>query len=98
MDQKRRHFDRDFKVSAVRMVESSGRSLEEVARSLGICGSMLRRWRSQFRRGGPESFDRYGRQKGTELERLRRENRRLREDMEILKKTIAWAKKRSLPR
>ena len=90
MTEKRRQFDRDFKLSAVRLVESSDRPLEEVARRLGICGSMLRRWRSQVRAGGPGSFDASGRQEASEVDRLRRENRRLKRDLEMLKKTMVW--------
>ncbi|MCX6827422.1 MAG: transposase [candidate division Zixibacteria bacterium] len=90
MTEERRRFDRDFKLSAVRLVESSDRPLEEMARSLGICGSMLRRWRSQVRIGGPESFDVSGHQEASEVERLRRENRRLKRDLEMLKKTMVW--------
>ena len=39
-----RNYDRDFKLSAVKMAESSDRPLVEIARSLGIHDSMLRRW------------------------------------------------------
>ncbi len=90
MTEKRRQFDRDFKLSAVRLMESSDRPLEEVARRLGISGSMLRRWRSQVWAGGPESFDVSGRQEASEVDRLRRENRRLKRDLEMLKKTMVW--------
>ena len=54
MSEKRRKFDRDYKVSAVRLMESTDKPLEQVARGLGISGSMLRRWRSQIRERGAE--------------------------------------------
>ena len=49
MSEKRRRFDRDFKLSAVRLLEASAEPLDQVARSLGIHGSMLRRWCNQVR-------------------------------------------------
>jgi transposase len=90
MSEKRRRFDRDFKVSAVRLLEVSPEPLDQVARSLGIHGSMLRRWRNQVRARGPQSFDESGRQERSEAVRLRRENRRLKRDLALLKKTLGW--------
>jgi transposase-like protein len=48
MREKRRQYDRDYKVSAVKLLESSDKPLDLVARGLGISGSMLRRWRDQI--------------------------------------------------
>ena len=90
MSSQRRQFDGDYEIAAVRLVEESERTLAEVARSLGIQGSMLRRWRHQVRQGGGQSFDESGRQERSELQRLQRENKRLRRDLEMLKKTIAY--------
>jgi transposase len=85
---RRRQFDRDFKLSAVRMLAGSEEPLVQVARHLGVHESMLRRWRRQVELRGPESFDRCGRQADSEVERLRRENRRLKRDVEMVKKTL----------
>ena len=62
MSEKRRQFDKAYKLSAVRLLEQSGKPLELVARGLGISGSMLRRWRDQVRLKGAESFSEAGRQ------------------------------------
>ena len=88
MSEKRRQFDRDYKISAVRLLSTSDKPLCEVARSLGIHESMLRRWRRQLATFGPESFGESGRQSASEVEHLRRENRRLKRDLEMLKKTL----------
>jgi len=91
MSGKRRQFDRDFKVSAVRLLESSEKSLQQGARELGICGSMLRRWRNQVRSRGAAAFSEGGRMERSQLVRLRRENRELRRDLEALKKMlVSW--------
>ncbi len=101
MSEKRQRFDRNFKLSAVRLLESSDKPLVQVARELGISGSMLRRWRSQVRERGAESFSEAGRMERSEVLRLRRENKELRRQLEALKKTLgfeAGARKRSTRR
>lgn len=90
MSEKRRKFDRNFKVSAVRLLESSEKPLEQVARGLGISGSMLRRWRSQVRERGAGLFSEAGRMERSEVLRLRRENKELRRQLEVLKKTLGF--------
>lgn len=84
----RRHFDREFKLSAVKLSESSDQPLVQIARSLGVHDSMLRRWRNQVRAKGSVAFDESGRAERSEVVRLRRENRRLKRDLEVLKKTL----------
>ena len=90
MSGKRRRFDRDYKLSAVRLLESSGGNLEQVSRGLGISSSMLRRWRNQIRERGAESFSETGRMERSEVLRLRRENKDLRRQLEFLKKTLGF--------
>ena len=90
MVEKRRQYDRDYKLSAVRLLEQSDQPLSQVARSLGISGSMLRRWRDQVRLKCAESFSEAGRQERVEILRLRRENKDLRRKIEMLKKTLGF--------
>lgn len=90
MSEKRRKFDRNFKLSAVRLLMSSDKPLEQVARGLGISGSMLRRWRGQIKERGAELFSEAGRMERTEVLRLRRENKDLRRQLEFLKKTLGF--------
>ena len=84
----RRHFDRDFKLNAVDLLDSSDLPLVQVARSLGVHDSMLRRWRNQVRAKGSAAFDEGGRAERSEVVRLRRENRRLQRELEMVKKTL----------
>ncbi len=86
----RRQYSRGFKVSAVRLLAESDKPVSEVALSLGIHESMLRKWRKQVHEGGEESFDESGRQERSQLLRLERENKRLKRDLEMLKKTLAY--------
>ena len=84
----RRRYDRDFKLSAVRLLEDSDGTLAQIARRLGIHDSMLRRWRNQVCDKGEAAFDESGRVERSEIVRLRRENRRLRHELEMVKKTL----------
>jgi transposase len=90
MEKKRRQFDKDYKLSAVRLLEQSDQPLDLVARGLGISGSMLRRWRDQVKLKGADSFSELGRQNRAEILRLRRENKDLKRELEILKKTLGF--------
>lgn len=87
-------YSEEYKREALRMLEESGRRVSEVARDLGISDDMLRYWqksRGVQSRGGPEGGG--GASPGSSLEeevrRLKRENERLRQDKEILKKVLA---------
>ena len=88
--EKRRIFSREFKLEAVRMCE--GRSTAEVARSLGINGNVLYRWRQAMEGEGADAFRGNGNRTSLEEEnrRLKQENQQLRLEAEILKKAAAY--------
>jgi transposase len=86
----RRHFTREFKLEAVRLVTTGGHSIGQVARDLDINETMLRRWRQEFAGDGAAAFPGRGRVSEEEVERLRRENARLREERDLLKKALAF--------
>lgn len=79
----------EFKAEAVRLYRSTDKSLDEVASDLGISRESLRRWAQQ------QDIDE-GKREGLttperdELKKLRRENRVLKEEREILKKAAAF--------
>ena len=93
----RRRFSQEFKIEAVLMV-NEGRDVVEVAHELGIRPDMLRKWKRKFEDDGDEAFPGSGRQKPEDEEkrRLRRENRRLQMQLEILKKAVAIVSDRRL--
>lgn len=84
-----------FRAESVRLLRSGERSAPELAKDLGVSDQTLRNWLRQAdvdqgrRRDGLTSDER------EELRRLRRENRVLREEREILKKAAAWFAKES---
>ena len=86
----RRRFDDDFKAQAVRLVLDDGKSIPSVARDLDLTESNLRVWVDRARAdrtGGKTGLTTAERE---ELARLRKENRELRTDRDILKKAAAF--------
>jgi len=88
----RRFFDQQFKVDAVRLATESGKSVAEVARDLGINRNVLDRWKRVLgKKGAAVAFPGNGNLSADkkELEELRRELARVKEEREILKKAMA---------
>ena len=84
-------YPEEFKQSAVDMVRESGKSIVEVARSLGINEGTLGNWvMADRRRRGEQPSDKVNESERAELSRLRRENAQLRMEKEILKKAAAF--------
>lgn len=88
----------EFKVEAVALVKSSGRSIADVARSLGVSDRTLWYWVSEDRKARERADDpsALNPDEAAELKRLRKENAQQREDMEILRKAAAYFAKETL--
>lgn len=93
---KRRSFSEEFKAGAVRLVLEEGKTVAAAARDLDLTQSSLRNWVEQARtdagRGKPGALTTAERE---EFSRLRKENRILLEEREILKKAAAFFAKQS---
>ena len=85
-----RTFTTEFKQEAVRLVKTSGKGLTQTARDLGIAESTLSHWCKQWSEKGAEAFPGRGHQTALEEEnrRLRRELEQVRQERDILKKTV----------
>ena len=85
----RRKFTREFKVSAVKLVQEQGYSIGEAAKSLGVEPASIRDWLKKFQPevGGGTNSESAMR---AELRKLREENKRLLMEREILKKATAF--------
>ena len=86
-----RRYSREFKLSAVRLVNEQGYSIPEAAKSLGIDAANIRGWIDKFARVG----EAHAKPSGdgalqAELRRLRKENAQLLMEREILKKAAAF--------
>ena len=81
-----RPYPKEFREGALQLVREGDRPVAQIAHELGIAESCLRRWMKQDeldrgqRDDGPTSGER------EELRRLRRENARLKQEKEILRK------------
>ncbi len=85
----RRKFTREFKVSAVKLVNEQGYSIPEAARSLGVDPNCVRGWVGKF--GAEAGLAPSGEgSMAAELRRLRKENARLLVEREILKKAAQF--------
>ena len=86
----RRQFDDEFKASAVRLVLDEGKSVGRVARDLDLTESALRNWVDHARADRTKGRTGLTTEEREELRRLRKENRELRTEREILKKAAAF--------
>ncbi len=84
----RRKYTEDFKRDAVALVIEQGYKVAEAARSLDIGANLLGRWKREFEEEA--SGARLGSDEQEELKRLRKENRMLRMEKEILKKASQY--------
>ncbi len=89
----RRSFTEEFKREAVRLATERG-NVSAVARDLGIGESCLTRWKRQLQQEsehpgpGSGSFPGKGNARDEEMTKLQRENARLKQENEILKKAV----------
>lgn len=82
-----RRYSEEFKQEAVRLYRSSGVGYRKTAEDLGISAYALRKWVSDEGGSGKAPSS-----ESEELRRLRRENRILREEREILRKTAVGSR------
>jgi transposase len=85
-----RPYPKEFREGALQLVREGERPVAEIARSLGIAESCLRRWMKQAELDGGKRDDGLTTGEREELRRLRRENARLKQEKEILRKAAAF--------
>lgn len=89
MSRYRKAYSEEFRRQMVELVRN-GRTPEGLSREFEPSGQAIRNWveRADIEEGRQD--DGLTRKEHQELDRLRRENRRLKEEREILKKAAAW--------
>ena len=80
----------EFRAEAVRLVKSGGRDPDQLARDLGCSAQAIRNWVRQADLDAGQRHDGLTTAEREELAQLRRENRVLREEREILRKAAAF--------
>ena len=86
----RRRFTAEFKAEAVRRLLEGGRGLSEVATELGLSPGQLSAWRNERLAAGSAEALAQRKAEQAETQRLRREVKRLEEEVEILRKAAAF--------
>jgi len=85
----RRKFDKQFKIDAVNLLESSGKTATEVAADLGIRQDALSRWKREIHEENKRAFPGRGNARDEEFIRLRKELADVKMERDILKKALA---------
>jgi transposase len=85
----RRRFTPEFKAQAVKRV-LDGRGVSEVATELGLSTGQLSTWRTEHLAAGSAEALAQRKAEEAEMQRLRRENKRLEEENQILRKAAAF--------
>lgn len=94
---RRRNFTKEFKQEAVKLVLQEGKSVSEVAKDLDLYESNLGNWVRQAKvDAGHNSIGVLTTEEKEELRQLRKENRILRMEREILKKAAAFFAKENI--
>ncbi len=85
----RRRFTAEFKAQAVKRLLEDGKALAEVATELGLSPGQLSQWRTEHLAAGSAEALAARKAEQAEMLRLKRENKRLEEEVEILRKAAA---------
>ena len=86
----RRRFTREYKAQAVQHLLESGKPLTEVAAELDVSPGPLSQWRNEQLAAGSAEALAARKAEQAETQRLRREVKRLEEEVEILRKAAAF--------
>jgi transposase len=89
MPKSHKPYPEEFKNRLIEMVRA-GRSPDELAEKFEPTAQSIRNWVAQAERDAGRRGDGLTSEEREELRRLRRENKTLREEREILKKAAAW--------
>ena len=86
----RRRFTQEYQDQAVSLVLHSGRTIRDVAKSIGVHEITLGKWVGKAKEGETGPDKELSETERAELERLRRENATLRMERDFAKKVAAW--------
>ena len=87
---RRRSYTPEFKAEIVELCQRGDRSVGQVSKDFDLTETAVREWVRQAEREAGSRQDGLTTAERRELSELRRENRRLREDVEILKRAAAF--------
>jgi transposase len=90
MKKTRRTYTSEFKLEAIQLSKTSGKSAAQIEQDLGISPGCLSRWKQKFAKDGEQAFPGRGRltPEQEQVRRLEREVKLLRQERDILKKAV----------
>ena len=96
--EKRRQFSREFKLQAVKLVKNRGGSVAQASRDLDVHEYVLRKWVRELVADPHQAFPGQGvmKHEQAEIERLKKENAKLRMERDLLKKAAAYFARESM--
>lgn len=86
----RRSFTDEFKAEIVELCQRGDRTIGQVARDFDLTETAVREWVKQAERDAGQRLDGLTSSEREELSKLRAENRRLQQDVDILKRATAF--------
>jgi transposase len=90
----RKRYSSEFKREAVRLLEQGDKEASQLARELGVARNRLYKWKEEIDQHGASAFPgtgkRNSRSSKNDISLLKVENKRLREENEILKKAAIF--------
>ena len=97
MAKKRKVYTPEFKLEAIRLLESSKLTMSAVARDLDVDPGRLRAWRREFNESGKSAFPGHGNLTDLEAEtrRLQRDLAKVKKERDFLKKAATFFAKES---
>ena len=92
MSDKRKTYDNEFKLSAVKMIVEGGMSVSRISKDLGVNENSLYKWKRDYLTDQQNAFPGKGRMKpeDEELRKLKKELYIVKMERDILKKAIAF--------
>jgi transposase len=92
MSEKRKTYDKEYKLSAVKMIVEGGMSVSQVSRDLEINENSLHNWKRAYLEDQQQAFPGKGRMKPEEeeLRKIKKELARVTMERDILKKAIGY--------
>lgn len=85
---RKKWYDKEFKMAAVKLAVTSEKPIKEIAEELGVSDTAIRNWISLYATGQDESSDSFTPEEHEELIRLRRDLKRVTEERDVLKKAL----------
>ena len=93
---KSKRYSKEFRLEAARLVVEHGYTFKEAAKRLGVTDWSIRQWVQKLRQSGQLSPAGTGQPEADEMRRLRKENKHLQLETEILEKAAAYFARESL--